>query len=116
MAQWNAFHRFIILFASPLSLLVLSGCGGSGLTTVPIEIDPQAAAQLAMDAYDTNGDGKFDKSTIFADKLTEPTGVLWHRGALYVAASPSLWRLVDTDGDGVADERTDLLKGQNFIR
>ncbi len=60
--------------------------------------------------YDTDGDGRFDESKVFADKLSEPAGVLWHRGALYVAAPPGIWKLVDTDGDGVADERTNLLK------
>ncbi len=35
---------------------------------------------------DTNGDGRFDKSTVFADKMTLPMGALWHRGALYVAS------------------------------
>src|SRR6476661_6970152 len=49
---------------------------------------------------DTDGDGRFDKSTIFADKLTYPQGVLWHQGALFTASPPSLWRLEDTDGDG----------------
>jgi hypothetical protein len=34
-----------------------------------------------------------------------PEGVLWHDGSLYVAAPPSIWKLTDTDGDGVADQR-----------
>lgn len=54
---------------------------------------------------DTDGDGRFDKSTIFADKMTLPQGALWYRGALYVCAPPGLWRLEDTDDDGVADRR-----------
>ena len=33
---------------------------------------------------DTDQDGKFDKSTIFADQLVMPEGALWHRGSLYV--------------------------------
>ena len=33
---------------------------------------------------DTDGDGKFDKSTIFADKMTMPEGALWLDGALYI--------------------------------
>src|SRR5437879_4293581 len=32
---------------------------------------------------DTDGDGRFDKSTIFADKMTLPMGALWYDGALY---------------------------------
>lgn len=54
---------------------------------------------------DTDGDGRFDKSTIFADKMTFPQGALWHEGALYVASSGGIWRLQDTDDDGVADVR-----------
>ena len=58
---------------------------------------------------DTDNDGRFDKSTLFADKLTFPQGVLWHDGAIYTAAPPFIWRLEDTDGDGVADRRDKLV-------
>jgi putative membrane-bound dehydrogenase-like protein len=63
---------------------------------------------------DTDNDGQFDKSTIFADKMTLPSGALWHEGSLYVASPPSIWRLEDTDGDGVADQREELITGFNF--
>ncbi len=58
---------------------------------------------------DTDRDGRFDKSTIFADKMTLPQGALWHDGALYVASPPNIWRLEDTDNDGVADRREVLV-------
>src|SRR4029077_7859226 len=45
---------------------------------------------------DTDGDGKFDKSTTFADGLVFPQGVLWHDGAVFVASHPSIWRLEDS--------------------
>lgn len=54
---------------------------------------------------DTDGDGTFDKSTLFADKLAIPNGALWHDGALYVAEPPGIWRFTDTDDDGIADVR-----------
>lgn len=63
---------------------------------------------------DTDGDGTFDRSTVFADKLTFPQGVQWHDGALYVASPPSIWRLVDTDGDGQADTRSEIATGFKF--
>jgi putative membrane-bound dehydrogenase-like protein len=63
---------------------------------------------------DTDGDGVFDKSTIFADKMTLPMGALWYRGALYVAAPPSIWKLEDTNDDGVADKRTELVDKFGF--
>jgi putative membrane-bound dehydrogenase-like protein len=58
---------------------------------------------------DTDGDGAFDKSTIFADKMTFPSGALWHRDALYVASPPYIWKLEDKDEDGVAEIRTPLI-------
>jgi putative membrane-bound dehydrogenase-like protein len=60
---------------------------------------------------DTNGDGMFDKSKIFADSLTFPKGGVFYKGSLYVTASPDLLRLTDTDGDGVADKREVILTG-----
>ena len=44
---------------------------------------------------DTDGDGKFDKSTVFADKMMFPEGCLWFDGALYVAAPPSIWKIAN---------------------
>jgi putative membrane-bound dehydrogenase-like protein len=58
---------------------------------------------------DTDGDGKFDKRTVFADKLVMPQGVLPYRGAVYTASPPSVWKLEDTDGDGVCDKRTEIV-------
>ena len=63
---------------------------------------------------DTDHDGKFDKSTIFADKLNFPQGILWHDGAIYASSPPNFWRLRDTNGDDVADEREVLATGFPF--
>ncbi|MPZ17812.1 MAG: c-type cytochrome [Luteitalea sp.] len=63
---------------------------------------------------DTDGDGVFDESTVFADKMTFPQGALWHEGSLYVASPPSMWRLQDSDGDGVADVREEVATGFDF--
>jgi glucose/arabinose dehydrogenase len=52
---------------------------------------------------DTDQDGIFDRSTVFADKMTFPQGACWLEGSLYVGSPPSLWKLTDTDDDGVAD-------------
>jgi len=60
---------------------------------------------------DTDGDGTFDKSVVFADKVMFPQGCLWHDGSVYVAAPPSIWKFTDTDGDGVADKREEWFKG-----
>lgn len=63
---------------------------------------------------DTDGDGRFDKSTIFADGLVMPEGALCYRGSLYVLSSPYLWRFEDTNGDGVADVREKLVGEMEF--
>ncbi|MBW7889439.1 MAG: HEAT repeat domain-containing protein [Chitinophagaceae bacterium] len=60
---------------------------------------------------DVDGDGKFEKSTIFADSLTYPKGAVFYQGSLYVASAPYLIKLTDTNGDGVADQREILLSG-----
>lgn len=57
---------------------------------------------------DSDGDGVFDKSVIFADGLTFPQGALWIYDSLYVMTPPSLWRFRDADGDGVAEIREEL--------
>jgi putative membrane-bound dehydrogenase-like protein len=60
---------------------------------------------------DTDGDGVFDRTVVFADKVMFPQGCLWHDGWVYAASPPSIWRYRDTDGDGVADQREEWFKG-----
>jgi putative membrane-bound dehydrogenase-like protein len=54
---------------------------------------------------DTDGDGKADKFTVFADKLNIPTGLCFVNGGLMVAQPPSFLFLKDTNGDDKADVR-----------
>ncbi len=61
---------------------------------------------------DTDGDGRFDRATVFADGIMFPEGAMWRDGSLYVAAVPSIWKLTDTKGDGVADMRTEWFQGK----
>ena len=65
---------------------------------------------------DTNGDGKADTSKVFAGGFNEPldglaAGVLARDGDVYLTCVPNLWRLRDTNNDGIADVRTALLTG-----
>jgi putative membrane-bound dehydrogenase-like protein len=60
---------------------------------------------------DTNGDGVFDESTIFADEISWPTGLAFWKGGVFVAATPDLWYFQDTDGDGKADVREKVFTG-----
>jgi putative membrane-bound dehydrogenase-like protein len=60
---------------------------------------------------DTNGDGKFDKSTIFLDHVHFPNGITaWKKGVL-VCAAPDIIYAEDTDGDGKADIRKVVFTG-----
>ncbi|MES2594710.1 MAG: PVC-type heme-binding CxxCH protein [Verrucomicrobiota bacterium] len=54
---------------------------------------------------DTDGDGKADKFTVFADKLNLPTGIVFARKGIIIAAPPKFIYLEDTDGDDKADKR-----------
>jgi putative membrane-bound dehydrogenase-like protein len=54
---------------------------------------------------DTDGDGRFDKSTVFADNLAWPTAILCYDGGVFVGATPDIFYLKDTNSDGVADIR-----------
>jgi putative membrane-bound dehydrogenase-like protein len=60
---------------------------------------------------DTDGDGTFDESHVFADKLLWAAGVAPWKGGVFVAASPDIWYLKDTDGDHVADARRRVFTG-----
>lgn len=60
---------------------------------------------------DTDHDGVIDHATVFADKLLWAAGVVPWRGGVFVAASPDIWYLKDTDGDGVADLRRRIFTG-----
>src|SRR5947208_4011900 len=60
---------------------------------------------------DTDGDGRADKTTVFADGLLIPTGLEPGDGGVYVANSTELLHLSDSDGDGKADRRRVLLSG-----
>ena len=63
---------------------------------------------------DVDGDGVFDRRTVFADRLMLPEGTMWFDGSLYVAAPPSIWKLTDTDADGVADVREEWFQGKTL--
>jgi putative membrane-bound dehydrogenase-like protein len=67
-----------------------------------------------MRLEDTDGDGKFDKSTVFADKMMFPEGCMYYDGSVYVSAVPSIWKLTDTNNDGVADVRVEWHEGKTI--
>ena len=60
---------------------------------------------------DDDGDGRMDRSTVFADQLAWPTSVCCWKGGVFVAAAPDIWYFKDTDGDGKADVRRKVFTG-----
>ena len=79
--------------------------------TYPQIAPGQKANDKIIVLEDTDGDGRSDKTTVFADGLLIPTGVEPGDGGAYVAASTELLHLKDTDGDGKADESRVVLSG-----
>ncbi len=91
-------------------LYVTDSSGTNDPSKKQLEEKPHRIVRLE----DTDGDGVFDKSTVWADKLMFPEGAMWHAGSLYVTAPPSIWKLTDTDDDGVADQRVEWFKGETL--
>ncbi|MCB1228781.1 MAG: ThuA domain-containing protein [Verrucomicrobiae bacterium] len=60
---------------------------------------------------DTDGDGRCDKVTVFADGLNIPTSLTFWNGGLIVAQAPDFLFLKDEDGDDKADVKTTLFTG-----
>ncbi len=60
---------------------------------------------------DTDSDGRYDKSTLFAEGLSFPTGVLVWGDGILVTAAPQIVYLEDTSGDGKADVQRPLYSG-----
>lgn len=60
---------------------------------------------------DTDGDGKADKFTVFAEGFNIPTSMTFARGGVILAHAPEFYFLKDTDGDDKADVREVLFTG-----
>lgn len=54
---------------------------------------------------DADGDGTYEKSTVFVDGLVMPRSVMCVNGGILVATPPTVWFCRDTNGDGKADEK-----------
>lgn len=60
---------------------------------------------------DTDGDGRMDTSTIFADTLLMPTGVMRWKNGIIVTDAPDVLYMEDTNEDGKADIIKRMLTG-----
>lgn len=75
-----------------------------------VERQPERYGAIRL-LEDVDGDGVYERSTVFADKLVWPQSVCCYDGGVFVIAPPALWYFKDTTGDGVADVRENLLDG-----
>ncbi|HKH93373.1 MAG TPA: hypothetical protein VKA54_16330, partial [Gemmatimonadaceae bacterium] len=71
----------------------------------PIAAAPGTARDRVSILEDTNGDGRADRFTTFADSLNIPIGVAPMRDGAIVYSIPNVYRMFDRDGDGRAEER-----------
>ncbi len=81
-------------------------------TDYPNEIQPKGSGHDRIKiCEDTDGDGRADKFTVFADHLSIPTSLTFARGGVVVHQAPETLFLKDTNGDDKADTREVLLSG-----
>ena len=82
-------------------------------------IDQKPARGRVLRCVDSDGDGKADQFTVFAE-MDSPRGVIWDGpsgtgpGALFVMHPPNLTAYYDHDGDGKADSEEDIVTGLGF--
>ena len=78
----------------------------------PNEMQPEGQGRDRLKiCEDTDGDGRADKFTVFADQLSVPTSFVFANGGVIVIHSGQTEFLKDTDGDDQADERRVLFTG-----
>ena len=80
-----------------------------------VEVSSSKSARTGSSASKTpTATAASTSSVVFADRMMFPEGTMWLDGSLYVAAPPSIWKLTDTDGDGVADRREEWFQGKTL--
>ncbi|MBU6300311.1 MAG: hypothetical protein KGS60_02055 [Verrucomicrobia bacterium] len=116
-------YRLEVAASAPLVMHPIMGClddrgrlfigdaVGVNWNKAQLEANPPNRVLLLEDA---DGDGAYDKSTVFADGMTFPQGAQWLDGSLYVGSPPGIWKLTDRDGDGVAEERKMIVSGFDY--
>src|SRR5918996_2430764 len=74
----------------------------------PLDTRPTGRVKLLED---TNGDGRIDRTTVFADQLVLPAGVMRGEKGILVTAAPDVIYFEDTNDDGRADIRRVVVTG-----
>jgi putative heme-binding domain-containing protein len=83
------------------ALYVFDSSGSNDRPQLQQETRPNRLLKLV----DTDGDGRFDKQSVFATGLSYSQGATWLEGSLYVASPPEILKFTDADGDGQAEKR-----------
>ena len=79
--------------------------------TYPERTPTQEKGDSLLVFEDTDGDGRADTCTPFADGLNCPTGFQFYKDGVLLMQAPDLLLLRDTDGDGRADSKERILMG-----
>ncbi len=81
-------------------------------TDYPNELQPRGKGRDRIRiCEDTDNDGRADKFTVFAEQLSIPTAIVFHRGGVIVQDGTETLYLKDTNGDDKADVREVLING-----
>jgi len=79
---------------------------------------PQSQESAKRDTFgtvrmlsDRDGDGRMDRSDVWAERLPPCYGIIAARGGVIVICAPDIVFLADRDGDGVAEVRESLFTG-----
>ncbi len=108
-----------VIFAAPPLInyptFVCPGEAGELFVSVDknASLDKQPDRGFIVKLIDEDGDGKADRRTDFA-KVTSPRGLAYDGEWVYCLHPPTLTRFRDTNGDGVADETQELIRGIGF--
>ncbi len=109
----------VTLFAGPPVAMYPTCVNESPDGAVFVCVDPNLSLSTlkgvgrVMRLVDTDGDGHADKYTTFAT-MDSPRGVVSDGKTVYVMHPPTLTAYRDTNGDGIADESTDIVTGLGF--
>ncbi|HVS61029.1 MAG TPA: hypothetical protein VHE82_10100 [Gemmatimonadaceae bacterium] len=109
----------VTLFAGPPVAMYPTCVNESPDGAVFVCVDPNLSLSTlkgvgrVMRLVDTDGDGHADRYTTFAE-MDSPRGVVTDGKTVYVMHPPTLTAYRDTNGDGVADQSTDIVTGLGF--